>query len=220
MSITLVLPDTITDELIQAATSPNERAAVLTARCHQAPGGDLRLLGRTLYWASEDSYRHRSATGMAVTPEGYVSALGSAADDGAVPIWLHTHPQNTPLRSARDKVVDSQIADLFRMRSGSEFYGTVIVSPNGPTLDLTGTLQKAGAEGKPIDRFWLVGDRWWLRPAFDLQSHLIETRLFDRNIRAFGEDVQRTLGMLKIAIVGTGGTGSAVAEQFGTPRGT
>ena len=214
MSITLVLPDTITGDLIHAARSANERAGVLTARCHQAPGGDLRLLGRNLYWASEDSYRYRSATGLAVTPEGYVSALGSAADDGAIPIWLHTHPQNTPRRSERDEVVDSQISDLFRIRSGSEFYGTVIVSPNGPTLDLTGTLQKSGVGGKTIDRFWLIGDRWWLRPAFDLQPHSVEAALFDRNIRAFGEDVQRTLGMLQIAIVGTGGTGSAVAEQL------
>ncbi|MCY4486432.1 MAG: ThiF family adenylyltransferase [Deltaproteobacteria bacterium] len=214
MSITVVLPDTITGDLILAATSPTERAGVLTARCHQAPGGDLRLLGRTLYWASEDSYRYRAATGMAVTPEGYLSALGSATDDGAIPIWLHTHPQNAPRRSERDKVVDSQISDLFRIRSDSEFYGTVIVSPNGPTLDLTGTLQKSGAEEKAIDRFWLIGDRWWLRPTFDLQPHSIEPTLFDRNVRAFGEDVQRTLGMLKIAIVGTGGTGSSIAEQL------
>ena len=214
MSTTLVLPDTITDDLIQTASSPNESAGVLTARYHRAPGGDVRLLGRSLYWARGDSYRYRTPTGMSVTPEGYVGALGSAEDDSAIPIWLHTHPHNTPLPSVRDKLVDAQLADVFRVRSGSEFYGTVIASPNGPTLDLTGTLQKAGAEASPIDRFWLVGDRWWLRPAFDRQPSRIETHIFDRNIRAFGEDVQKTLGMLKIAIVGTGGTGSAVAEQL------
>ena len=32
MSTTLVLPDTITDDLIQTASSPNESAGVLTAR--------------------------------------------------------------------------------------------------------------------------------------------------------------------------------------------
>ena len=83
----------------------------------------MRLLGRSLYWARGDSYRYRTPTGMSVTPEGYVGALGSAEDDSAIPIWLHTHPHNTPLPSVRDKLVDAQLADVFRVRSGSEFYG-------------------------------------------------------------------------------------------------
>ena len=214
MSITLVLPDPITNDLVQKAALSDESAGVLIARQHQAPSGDVRLLGRTLHWAPPDSYLHRTSSAMSITPAGYVWALGLAEQDGAVPIWLHTHPGDSPLPSVRDDSVDVAIADVFRLRSSSEFYGTVIVSPNGPTLDLTGTLQKEGAKAEPIDRFWMVGDRWWLRQAFDLQSGHIDTSIFDRNVRAFGEDVQQTLGMLKIAIVGAGGTGSAVAEQM------
>ena len=37
---------------------------------------------------------------------------------------------------------------------------------------------------------------------------------FDRQVRAFGGDVQRVVGDLSIAIAGCGGTGSAVAEQL------
>jgi molybdopterin/thiamine biosynthesis adenylyltransferase len=38
--------------------------------------------------------------------------------------------------------------------------------------------------------------------------------MFDRNIRAFGEGVQRVLASLRVGVIGCGGTGSAVIEQL------
>jgi tRNA A37 threonylcarbamoyladenosine dehydratase len=37
---------------------------------------------------------------------------------------------------------------------------------------------------------------------------------FDRQVRAFGKDIQRLLGRLHIGIIGVGGTGSSIAEQL------
>ncbi len=213
MSVTLVLPGPITDDLTRTAALPDETAGVLLARRHRTANGDTRLLGRALHWAPPTAYRRRSPSEMSITPEGYVPALGLAEQDGAVPIWVHTHPGGTPVPSKRDRVVDSAIADVFRLRSGSDCYGTVIAAPNGSSLHLTGTLQEEGVRTKSIDRFWAVGDRWHLQPAYDRKPHVLDLAMFDRSVRAFGNAVQRTIGMLKIAIVGAGGTGSAVAEQ-------
>ena len=152
---------------------------------------------------------------MSITPEGYIRALALAEHDGSVPIWVHTHPGGVPLPSERDRVVDSAIADVFRLRSGSECYGTVIAAPNGSSsLHLTGTLQEEGRGIEPIDRFWSVGNRWRLQPAFDQELDRVDLAMFDRSVRAFGSAVQQAIGMLKIAIVGAGGTGSAIAEQI------
>ncbi len=214
MSVTLVLPDPITNDLIRKTALPDETAGVLLARRHQTSVGDTRLLGRALHWAPMEAYRHRSPSEMLITPEGYVRALGLADQDGAVAIWLHTHPRGRPLPSKRDKAVDNDIADVFRLRSGSDYYGTVIAAPNGSSFDLSGTLQKDGMKTEPIERFWLVGDRWRLQRPFDEQPQQSNIAMFDRNVRAFGSAVQETIGMLKIAIVGAGGTGSAVAEQL------
>ena len=214
MSVTLVLPDPITTDLIRQTALPDESAGVLLARRHQSSNGDTRLLGREVHWAPSEAYRDRSPSEMSITPEGYVRALGLAEQDGAVAIWLHTHPQGSPLPSNRDHLVDSSIADVFRLRSGSDLYGTIIAAPNGPTIDLTGTLQKEGMKAEPIDRYWMVGERWWLQRAFHEQSHPTTLSMFDRSVRAFGAAVQATIGMLQIAIVGVGGTGSAIAEQL------
>lgn len=214
MSVTLVLPDPITNDLIRKTALPDETAGVLLARRHETAAGDTRLLGRALHWVPNDAYQHRSPSEMLITPEGYVPALGLADEDGAAPLWLHTHPRGTPLPSKLDKVVDMQIAEVFRLRSGSDYYGTVIAAPNGPSFDLTGTLQKEGMKTEFIDRFWLVGDRWRLIRPFDKVPPQTTIHMFDRNVRAFGSAVQETIEMLRIAIVGVGGTGSAVAEQL------
>lgn len=214
MSVTLVLPDPITNDLVRKTALPDETAGVLLARRHETSCGDTRLLGRALHWAPNEAYRHRSPSEMLITPEGYVPALGLADTDGAVALWLHTHPRGNPLPSKRDRVVDMQIADVFRVRSGSDYYGTVIATTNGPSFDLSGTLQEDGMKTEPIDRFWLVGDRWRLKRSYEKEPRQSTIDMFDRNVRAFGSAVQETIEMLKIAIVGAGGTGSAVAEQI------
>jgi hypothetical protein len=70
-----------------------------------------------------------------------------------------------------------------------------------------------GEDPKSITRMWQVGDDWLLQRSFDSEASQIAP-LFNRNVRAFGEDIQATLGDLQIAVVGSGGTGSAVAEQL------
>lgn len=215
MSVTLVLPEPIIADLVQKAQFPDEIAGVLLAKLHQAPDGDVRLLGRAIHWTPADAYRRRSQFGMTISSEGYVRALSLAEQDGATPIWFHTHPSGNPVPSVADERVDEAIAGLFRLRSGSDFYGTVIAAPNRDGIDLTGTLQKEGSEVVPINRFWLVGNRWRMVVPFDTGfDGTLAMEEFDRNVRAFGEAIQQTIGMLRIAIVGAGGTGSAVAEQM------
>ena len=214
MSITLVLPDQIATDLRQKALVQEESAGVLLARAHHAANGDTRLLGRDLYWAPSEAYRLRTPTEMLISPAGYLQSLSLAEQDGAIPLWLHTHPNGCPQPSNRDRDVDAVLADVFRLRSGSEFYGSVIVSKDGSSLSFTGTFQKEGGESEAIDRFWLVGDRWRMIYAHDQPLGPVSLTLFDRNVRAFGEAVQQSIRALRIAVVGVGGTGSAIAEQL------
>ena len=213
MSITLVLPDAIVADLAAKAALPVETGGVLLAAEHRT-GAGARLLARSLHWVPDQAYERRTAHEMIIASEGYTEALALAEKDGTVPLWVHTHPGGCPLRSAKDERVDRLIADVFRLRSGASCYGTVIVSPAPDGLAFTGTLQDAERPAKAIDRFWMVGDRWRLQPAFAKGPDSPGRAVFDRNVRAFGEPVQRMIGMLRIGVVGCGGTGSAVAEQL------
>jgi molybdopterin/thiamine biosynthesis adenylyltransferase/proteasome lid subunit RPN8/RPN11 len=215
MTVTLVLTDAIAAALRSAAADPLEIAGVLLATVYEDANGTIRLLGRSHMMVTEEAYRERSADQMVITPEGYVPWLAEAERLGAMAIWFHTHPGlgGTPLPSKADKRVDEEIADLFRLRSDSPYYGTLIVSPRESGFAFSGTLQRDDGTNVAIDRLWIVGERWRLINAIDSRD-LRTNPMFDRNVRAFGHDIQRALGELQVAIVGCGGTGSAIAEQL------
>jgi hypothetical protein len=214
MTTSLVLPDPIADDIAKATQNPLECAAVLLAR-RVVVGEDVRLLGRALHWVDPSAYVERTAWGLKIRSEGYVGALGLAEADNAIPIWFHTHPgeDGIPLPSRHDTQVDRDIADLFQMRSGTGYYGTLIASPRMDGFAFSGTLQHETDGLSSIDRVWWVGDRWRLIQSVTAGPSVVG-EIFDRNVRAFGLSIQTILGDLRITIVGAGGTGSAVAEQL------
>jgi len=215
MTTTLVLPEDIACSIEAAAQESVETAGVLLTGFAKAPNGDLRLLGRQMLWVPDDAYLAREGDHLSIASHGYVHALSEAERIGAVPIWFHTHPNliGYPTPSMADRKVDREISDLFRLRSGSEFYATLIVSPRENALTFTGALYPGSGDAVRIDRLWRVGESWQLTRSFDSVLPEIPA-IFDRSVRAFGPAIQGTLGDLRIGIVGCGGTGSAVAEQL------
>ncbi len=214
MTITLVLPESIADELTFALSDDVETGGVLLARHTPTPCGDVRLLSHSLLWVPEDAYRVRSGTELIVTSEGYVPALAAAEQSESIPIWVHTHPGvgSSPMPSGRDHIVDAQLGDLFRLRSGSPWYGALIVSRAGVGFSFTGHLETEDLR-EQIDRLWMTGSRLALAQNWS-QPTASAGEMFDRSIRAFGGAIQSALGHLRVAVVGCGGTGSAVIEQL------
>lgn len=215
MTITLILPQQISDELIGAARQPLETTGVLLVSVVHLGDSGIRLLGRAIEWVDGASYLKRERNHLAIASDGYVHALGKAEQLSATPLWVHTHPgsSGTPMPSPADRIVDRQICDLFRLRSGSSYYGTLIISPRAHGFAFTGTLQEDTQDGREITRLWAVGDRFRLTASFN--AELFDPHpAFERNVRAFGTDIQRTLHDLRVGVVGCGGTGSAIAEQL------
>ena len=214
MTVTLVVPQSIATELSEAVAADVETAGVLLARPLGTPSEGLRLLARGIHWVPADAYLVRTAKELSITSQGYVPALGAAEADQAVPIWLHTHPGEgtPPLPSKRDKIVDRELSDLFRNRSGSSLYGAVVVARLNGGVAFAGHVESPNRRDS-IARLWVTGRRLmfaqhWRHAATPLAAK------FDRNIRAFGGAVQQVLGDLRVAVVGCGGTGSAVIEQL------
>ena len=66
MTVTLVLPDQIAANLLEATATEIETGGVLLARHVKTPEGDVRLLARELHWVPDDAYRLRNATAMSI----------------------------------------------------------------------------------------------------------------------------------------------------------
>jgi ThiF family len=212
---TLVLPEALTTELQRAAAGELETAGVLLASVFQTSDGNLRVLGRRLRWVPEEAYQLRQNDQLDITSDGYIDALAEAEALAAIAIWFHTHPGDgsSPRSSEHDAVVDKQLSDLFRLRSGQDFYGALVVAVKDGGLRFTGHLDD-GQRHVRISRIWSVGDRLALIVAANSRVLSKPGAAFDRNVRAFGGGVQRVLSELRVGLVGCGGTGSAVAEQL------
>ncbi len=215
MTASVVLPQPLAEEFQSVAARSEETAGVMLASIARAPNGDLRMLARQMRWVAESTYSHREWNSLSIRSEGYVHALAEAEKLNAACIWVHTHPGEdaSPEKSEADRIVDRQISDPFRLRSGSPYYGALIFSPRSSGLAFTGHLQREGCGPVQVDRLWQVGDRWCLTRAFDSALPALSP-VYDRNVRAFGAAIQQTLGDLRIGVAGCGGTGSAVAEQL------
>lgn len=213
MTITLRLPQPLHDELFAMATNPVETGAVLLARLVRIDSDRSVLIGTELIPVPEEAYEVRTSQSLQVTSDGYVHALKRARSTGTVPIWVHSHPGNgsVPRPSRHDHLVNSQLTELFADRSESVHYGFLIVSHNARALTFTGGVE--GAVTGPISQLSVIGAQWIFRAGHDSERH-VSYDLFDRNIRAFGHQIQDTISGITVAIVGAGGTGSSTAEQL------
>ncbi|MGW6012451.1 HesA/MoeB/ThiF family protein [Streptomyces sp. NPDC055210] len=210
---TLALSDRLAADLVHMAQRPVESGAVLLARPARLAQGGVRLIGVHLAEVPEGAYAHRTDRALSIPSEGFMPALRMAEDIGCVALWVHTHPAlgATPEPSRNDQIVDAQLAPTFAARTGSGLYGALTLSHRDGRLTFTGHLD--GEEISSIDRIFIAGARLSLLRSYDSQTSDLPS-LHDRHVRAFGTEIPRVLGELRVAIVGAGGTGSAVAEQL------
>lgn len=90
------------------------------------------------------------------------------------------------------------------------YHATVLVQvdPAAPV----GRVWLPDGSTQPISRLRVIGRRFaFLDPH---EQALMDIALFDRQILAFGEHMQKLLSALHVGIVGMGGTGSAIREQL------
>jgi molybdopterin/thiamine biosynthesis adenylyltransferase len=214
VTVRLVLTADVDATLRSWLSEERETAGVLLARVVPGANDDMRLLATAIEPVPERAYLTRTRRQLLISSDGYVSALGRAEAEGYTPLWLHTHvgegARSQPSR--HDDRVDEQLRDVFQIRSGAGEYGSVVVAGEHRRLRFTGRIDR-GAGYIPIDHLIVVGSRIHVASSDDAVEERLDPS-FDRNIRAFGGDVQRVLAYLSVAVVGCGGTGSAVAEQL------
>ena len=215
MTVTLVVPPHIRAVVSSMLRVDVETGAILGARIVQTEGGDLRLLGIGIWEVPPDAYVLQTPRELIVASHGFVPPLAEIEAAGAMAIWLHTHPREgaSPRPSDLDVEVDRQLSDVFRLRTDAPFYGALIVSKNGENVRFTGHIDN-GEALTPIDRLWFVGPELCLKWHDDRPERPDLGTEYARQIRAFGSHIQQVIGQLTIAVVGCGGTGSAVAEQL------
>ncbi|MEQ1939389.1 ThiF family adenylyltransferase [Mesorhizobium sp. CN5-321] len=191
------------------AASTDEQAAFLICRIAQAEG-ETRLLVRELLPVTGEDVIEHSPVHMKIAPRAYTRAMKRANDEKSCLLFVHSHPNGYPDHSAQDDVEEAKLfkTAYTRIRTPG-VHGSLVLTPQG--LSSARVWLPDGASAS-IERIRIVGRR--VRFWFSQQGTTEIPTFFDRQVRAFGPDIQRLLSRLRVGIVGVGGTGSSVLEQL------
>lgn len=191
------------------AASGNEQGAFLICRVAQTES-ETRLLVRECLSITGDDIIEQSPVHMKIAPRAYVRAMKRANDEKSCLLFVHSHPNGYPDHSGQDDVEESKLfkTAYTRIRTPG-VHGSLVLTSQGVS---SARVWLADGTTADIDRIRIVGRRvkfWFSKEgAAELPS------FFDRQVRAFGPDVQRLLSRLRVGIVGVGGTGSCIVEQL------
>lgn len=144
-----------------------------------------------------------------------VRALDQAADRRLHLIDVHSHPWE--FRAVRLSALDRRTAERRFAWHGERLptmVGASLVMGQGSISGLFRLPETQAVH--PIEGMEVTGERyeWW--PCSEHPEHgaAADPSRYDRQVRAFGELGQSAIGRLRVAVVGLGGTGSALVTQL------
>lgn len=165
-----------------------------------------RFLCREVLPVADEHYRERLPDFLSLDSAAYVGAAKQARLAKLSVVFVHSHPGGYLEYSEQDDREEPKLQEFVAGRLPDRVPGSLVLTEDG----IIGRVWRDGFV--PLDRVRVIGQR------FTFHDHQADTDplpvFFDRQVRAFGPDVQRLLGRLHIGVVGAGGTGSAVIEQL------
>jgi proteasome lid subunit RPN8/RPN11 len=171
---------------------------------------ESRLLVREVIPVRSDEVMSASSSHMEIAARSFMRAMKRANMKHLSFVFVHSHPYGSASHSSQDDITE---ASLFRTAytriAGQAIHASIVSSgidePQGRVWHPDGSTSL-------IDVIRVIGNKF--RFIHRVQPNNWSTEIFDRQVRAFGTEVQELLAALHIGIVGNGGTGSAVAEQL------
>jgi molybdopterin/thiamine biosynthesis adenylyltransferase len=205
LTITESLYERLTKEIF--AVVGQEGAAYLPCGI-SSTDEEIRLLARDVIPVKANHYLVRETDCLSIVSDSYVPVAKRAKLNDEAIIFVHSHPEEFPDFSLQDDKEDAKIVSFFKSRAAQTPHGTMVFnSSESPRARVW-----EGEEWKPVERIRIVGREF--RFVDRVQGKEPIPTFFDRQVRAFGPDIQRLLKQLHVGVVGAGGTGSATVEQL------
>ena len=139
----------------------------------------------------------------------FVSAIKRARANNQVVAVIHNHPAGMAAFSLQDDANERDLIELARKRNGpDESVLSVILTSDG---ELCGRiwLHPTPKGHSPLRMIRVLGQDF--RFHYPGRGHAVSPAAFHRQSLAFGQALNQDLSNLRVAVIGCGGTGSAVA---------
>jgi molybdopterin/thiamine biosynthesis adenylyltransferase len=186
-----------------------ERAAYLLCRPVKMPS-EVRLLVREVLPLDGRDVLESSSHHMKIVPLSFIRAMKKADLAKSCFVFVHSHPDECAGHSWQDDNEERKLFSTAYVRIRTEgAHGSLIFRRSGVSA---GRVWLPDGSFAPIERVRVIGKRF--RFFFPDGHDEPIAEFFDRQVRAFGKDVQHLLKRLRVGVVGVGGVGSCVAEQL------
>lgn len=182
-----------------------ESAAILLCSPMRLSTGRWRLLVISAHLPDDGDYDKRTSTCAQLTAAFCLPIERRAREANLSLVYVHTHPAGLPARfSEIDDDTERRLLKYLTRRGSGAPHASLLLAAEGIDARMLGTTD-------PV-RVIEVGESLVVELGPEHQPPDADGR-FDRQVRAFGADGQHRLSILKLAIVGLGGTGSLTAQQ-------
>jgi hypothetical protein len=210
MRYTLTVRDEDYAKLRAHLSTPEGIEAAAYVLCGRSvTSSETRLLVRAVVPVEQVDYLSRQPDRLSIMSRSYAEVAKQARACSESVLFVHSHPSGRGLFSGQDDREEPKLMDFLASRAPDAPHGSLVI---GDDPKLSGRVWQATG-WVPIERVRVLGDRFrFLLQAADSVEQMPD--FFDRQVRAFGFDIQRLLGILHVGVVGLGGTGSAIAEQL------
>lgn len=167
--------------------------------------GVEKLLSHRVVAIAEEDYLRRERDALSIHSRALTRIAKLARHEQLSIVFAHSHPQGVPHFSAQDDREEDKLIPFFQSRIPDRLHGTLVLTEGF----IAGRLYRPGRTA--VNQILVVGERIrvWSEDRVEVTSEI-----FDRQVRAFGPEVQAVLRSLHVGIVGAGGTGSPLAEQL------
>lgn len=209
MRYTMTLLERDFEQLRNHLTSTaNETAAYLLGGLSVTPS-ETRILIREVHPVVPTEIESASPRHLSIRSTSYARAIKKSRELKTSFVFIHSHPSGPDDFSPQDDREEPPLFQLAHFRNQQPAHASLVLS-NGNRL--IGRVWLADGTTAPLERIRVLGDRW--RFMFSGTDGEAVPEYFDRQVRAFGSEIQKLLKRLHIGVIGAGGTGSAVMEQL------
>lgn len=192
--------------------SGNEEAALLVAGS-SIHGGDRELLVREVIPVPSEGLLYQGPCRLGIAPDFMMPVIKRCRCKGLSLIDVHSHPGSGSVGfSGVDDAGDSRLLPKIQQRIPGRDHASIVMNRDSAVA----RLWRAGEAGpEAVDRIVVVG-----QPLEEICGMLAVRRELEtltpyaRQVLMFGEEGQRLLGQVTVGVVGCGGLGSMLVQQF------
>lgn len=184
---------------------PGREGAAFVLCGESRTGQTAKLLSHDVLPIASEDFLMREPDGVTISSGALAKVAKRARNESLSILFAHSHPGGIAEFSRQDDREEAKLLPFFQSRAPDRVHGTVVLTERAVAGRLYAPQRTAA------DKILIVGNRLQV---FGGSGTVADLGVYDRQVRAFGREIQEVLSSLRIGIVGVGGTGSLVAEQL------